>query len=129
MFLYSHWLSLPLPTRNKIAQEFNITKKGSTEVVANVVKSDGYMIQDVEGALTVERLQEYLGTDEVDIMVLWRWLVERVEGRYTDAPEVYGSIAVAVEVSAEEFKELVGSKGDAAVEHPKPKRGRPKKVK
>lgn len=86
MILYSRWVSLSLATRNKIAQEFNIQKKGATEVASNVIKSDGYLIEDIEGALTLEVLQLYLGAMEVnDLATLWEMLVDRIEGRVKEA--------------------------------------------
>ena len=45
MFLYSSWMSLPINTRHKIAREFGIIKRGSTEVVDNHVKSDVFVIE------------------------------------------------------------------------------------
>lgn len=81
MFLYSHWQNLSLPTRAKIASEFGIVKKGPTEVFANTIKSDGYFIKDIEEALTLNNLQNYLGTSETDHDVLWNYLVDKVEGR------------------------------------------------
>lgn len=81
MILFSQWLSLPLPTRHKIASQFNITKKGPTHVVDNVVKDDGYAIKDIESALTMDSLQKYLGTTEQNLTVLWNYLVDKIEGR------------------------------------------------
>jgi len=81
MFLYSQWANLPLETRNKIAGEFGIIRKGSVEVFANTIKSDGYLIKDVEAALTLNKLQNYLGTSETDHTVLWNYLVDKMDGK------------------------------------------------
>lgn len=75
MFLYSLWCNLPLNKRHEIAHKFNIPKKGPTEVMSNVIKSDGYTVHDIEGALTKEALQEKLETEETDMNVLWEYLV------------------------------------------------------
>ena len=84
---FSNWLALPLSTRQKIATEFNIAKRGSTHVVDNKIQSDGYLVHEVENALTVEALQLYLGMmDEKDMNVLWERLVARIEGK--EAPVV-----------------------------------------
>lgn len=119
MFLYSKWISLPLPTRIKIASEFGIIKKGSTEVFNNQIKSDGYLIKDVEEALTLPALQTYLKTDMDDLSVLFDFLVQKIE-----SPETAG-ITTTVEVETPPETVTV------ATTEAKPivKRGRPKKVK
>jgi len=81
MILYSRWANLTLQTRNKIASEFGIQKKGSVEVFSNTIKSDGYLVEDIEKALTLEALQKYLKTDEKDIAELWEQLIDKAEGR------------------------------------------------
>jgi len=75
MFLYSLWLRLDLPTRNRIASEFGIVKKNSTHVQDNRVISDGFLIEDVETALSLENLQRILQTNNTDIAILWDMLV------------------------------------------------------
>lgn len=88
-FLYSHWLELSLATRNKIAGEFGIIKKHSTEVFNNQIKSDGYELKDIESNLTPERIREYLKTTEQNATVLWNYLIDKMEGReiqIIDAP-------------------------------------------
>lgn len=81
MFLYSKWLSLDLPTRIKIAEIFDIIKRGSTHVVDNRIQSDGYNIEEVEAKLSVENLQKYLVTKESDPHVLWDLFTARLEGK------------------------------------------------
>lgn len=78
IFLYSHWLALPISTRIKIASIFGIIKTGSTEVFNSTIKSDGYKITDIERALNIDALQKYLGTDETDMNVLWKGMVDKV---------------------------------------------------
>lgn len=77
MILYSQWMRLPINIRHKIANDLGIPKKSPTHVQDNVIVSDGYNIQDVEDALTVDRLQIYLGvgTQETNINTLWEMLV------------------------------------------------------
>lgn len=77
MILYSQWMRLPINVRHKIANDLGIPKKSPTHVQDNVIISDGYTIQDVEDALTVERLQIYLGVglQETDIHILWDMLI------------------------------------------------------
>ncbi len=81
MFLYSHWLELPIQTRHKIANYFGIIKRGSTEVVDNRVKSDGYLIKEIETALSKEKLQAYIGLELDSLPVLWEMMVNKIEGR------------------------------------------------
>lgn len=81
MFLYSHWLKLPIQTRTLIANQFLIVKKSSTEVFNNEIVKDGYIVGDIEQALNVDALQKYTGSDETDMAVLWDMLVAKIEGR------------------------------------------------
>lgn len=76
MILYSQWLSLPLSKRVEIARALGIAKTLPTHVQDNVVVQDGFKVQDVESALTVERLESFLGTDETDLQSLWLSLIE-----------------------------------------------------
>ena len=62
MMMYSKWLELPLTTRHLIAQKLNIEKKNPTHVMDNKVISDGYVIQDVETAMSLANLLTYLST-------------------------------------------------------------------
>lgn len=85
MFLYSHWLRLPVNTRHQLAVMFGIKKTGATEVANNEVVKDGYAIKDIEEALNIDALQKYLNTDETDFLVLWDWLISGAEGRVRTA--------------------------------------------
>ncbi len=77
-FLYSHWLALPISTRHALAQAFNIKKKNPTHVVDNEVRDDGYVIGDIESALTMEAMEKYIGFVSPDP---WSDVVAKVEGR------------------------------------------------
>ena len=81
MILYSRWCALSLPTRNKFAEIFGIIKKGSTEVASNVLKYDGYVVEDIENAITVEAMQKYLSADNTDITELWNMTIAKIEGK------------------------------------------------
>lgn len=87
MFLYSHWLSIPLATRNTLAQALGIAKTGSIEVHDNRVAKDGYAIIDVENGVTVSNLQGYTGSSDTDLNILWMLSVDKAEGREPVAPE------------------------------------------
>lgn len=53
------WLAVPLPIRQKIAADFNLTRSGETEVFDNKVMCDGYTDNDLM-KITEEGLDERL---------------------------------------------------------------------
>ncbi len=118
VFLYSHWNRLPLATRQAIAAAFGIAKTQSTHVSDNRIVADGYKIEDVENALTVERIQEYVGTKEKDMTTLFDLMVAKAEGK-TAAPPV--------QVIAESATPIVEEKKIETAEVTPKKRGRPAK--
>ncbi len=124
MFLYSKWMGLDLGIRQQIAAEFGIAKTAPTHVNDNKIISDGYKVEDVENALNIDALQQFLGSTETDMAVLWDLLIERF------TPQPLQKLEVIEEVI------IVGSveESNAKPEHirppvapEKPKRGRPKK--
>lgn len=104
MFLYSHWLALDLSTRIKIASIFGIQKSGSTHVVDNQVKVDGFKVEDVEAALNVDALQKYLGSEETDMLVLWDKLKLKIYGLEEPAPTVAPAMSILPPKEAKQFK-------------------------
>jgi len=81
MISYHAWTELPIQIRHKIAAQFNIPKKGATEVFDNQIKSDGYLVKDIYDRLNTLSIQMYLETKETDMSKLWTWMVEKIEGR------------------------------------------------
>ncbi len=79
MFLYHHWLELPISTRHKIAAMFGIIKKGSTEVFDNTIKSDGYLVKDIETKLTKEAIKAHLESDENEMAILWHDFIKSIK--------------------------------------------------
>lgn len=80
--MYSKWCALPLQTRHKVAKVFNIPKTGSTVVNSNRIESDGYQLYDIEKTITVESIQEYIGsgyTKETSLMEYWDLMIAKVE--------------------------------------------------
>jgi hypothetical protein len=66
------WLSLPMPTRQRLIELFDIKRSGFTIVEDNVVRSDGHNDKDL-AVITVEKMQEYLmDTVETDYFALFR---------------------------------------------------------
>jgi hypothetical protein len=90
MIQYSKWLSLPLTTRQKIAGQFGITQVSSIEVFANTVKSDGYLVKDIEDALTREKMEAYIGRKSDSITDLFEWVVQKIDGKYIEPITVPG---------------------------------------
>lgn len=128
LFLYSKWLSLPINTRIKIANQFNIQKRGSTEVVDNQIKSDGYAIKEIEEALNIDAIQTYLEVQETDMMTLWIWLIDKIEGRELTVVNIDTTLM-------KPYSEVEGTElhpvdlMEAAKQINKPKRGRKPKSK
>lgn len=81
MFLYSAWLKLPLVTRQEVASKFGISKTGPTHVADNRVVSDGYKVEDVEGALNIDAIQKFTGSESTDMTELWDAMMAKIEGR------------------------------------------------
>ena len=79
IFLYSHWLSLPLSLRAKIAERFGI-KKGPTHVSNNVVVDDGYKVKDIEAIITAKTMQDFTGLVTDDLQILWQAMVDKIDG-------------------------------------------------
>ncbi len=122
MFLYSRWISLPLHTRIAVASQFGIIKRGPTEVFNNTIKSDGYLIGEVEEALNEVNLLNYLkieiGPTHAELFDL---TLRKMEGKdelvVEPTPEPVPEVPVIVEKPLEVIKT------------PKKKGGRPKKIK
>lgn len=62
----------------EIAKEFNITRNGYTEVNDNVVKSDGFLLKDIETTLTPDNMRTFLVSEETDANVLLGMVAERL---------------------------------------------------
>lgn len=79
---YQLWLALPIETRVKLAIMFGISKTGRTVVDYRadgaVVTQDGYTPDDLR-ALTVEKMQEKLMTEETDFYALVETVVENID--------------------------------------------------
>jgi len=130
MFLYSKWIDLSISTRHAIASEFGIIKRGSTEVVANVIKSDGYLVREVEAALNIDALQRYLKTDCIDLPQLWEWLVDKIEGRSVSIPTLVVEAPVAPQMPIKyELAVVAKPKGRQKGSKNKPKSNETKKSK
>ena len=63
------WLSLQMPIRLRLKSIFNIPRSSGSEVVNTTVLSDGHTHGDL-AVITVEKMQQYLSSDEQDFYKL-----------------------------------------------------------
>jgi len=77
----SVWLSLPKPTRAKIAELFGMEKSGGVEVrngaTGPQVISDGYTYRDLS-TITVEKMQTILSSEDENFYSLFKKIVALV---------------------------------------------------
>ncbi len=104
IFLYHDWMSLPLETRIKLADQFGIKKTSPTHVFDNRIESDGYSIRDVEKALNLPAIQSYLLTEETDLQKLWPMIVDKINGKM---PPVIAPTPEATPIPVETIKQEV----------------------
>ncbi len=98
MLSYSKWLDLPMAMRVKIATQFGIIKKGSTEVFNNTIKSDGYLLKDIETSLSAENLRIFVDEpNENDMVTLWNLMLNKMNGIPKITKEDKKEIPVIVE--------------------------------
>jgi hypothetical protein len=120
MFQYSHWMKLPIITRYKIAEAFGIEKKKSTHVANDQIVDDGFYIQDVESALTVESMRTFTGIESDNIEILWQAMVDKIEGKEVEVPEpVQEPIQEVKEEIVQEIKEEIIEKKNAKIKKTK----------
>ncbi len=72
------WISLPITTRMRLVQLFNIPRSSGSLVQDNKVISDGYTHNDLLH-ISVEKMQKLLDTDEKDFFVLFEQVVKTLE--------------------------------------------------
>lgn len=77
------WVSLPQETRNRLIEIFSLKKSGHVEVENKTVMTDGYTNQDLAG-ITVEKMQEYTGTDEEEYFSLFKAVLAKIEGEMVE---------------------------------------------
>lgn len=108
------WMSLPRETRKHLVKVFDIERTGISEVRDNEVITDGYTNQDLE-AITREKMVKYTGSDE-SFSRLWEVTLSKVKYEL-NPPIPLGVIPPTIEVDVESFRNVVGSKGDGAVDN------------
>lgn len=79
------WVSLPNEVRYKIRAIFAIPRSSNTVVNDGMIETDGTTNEDFKH-LTVEKMQEYLGTDSTDFHKLFDMVVAQVIDELSGAP-------------------------------------------
>lgn len=98
----SVWLELPLETRAKLATLFEMPEKGSVQTMYGptgpTVISDGYSYDHLK-RITLEKMNEFLGTDSNNFYATFRNLVKHLD-------DIIGGEKIVIEeIIVEEMKE------------------------
>ena len=76
------WVKLPHETRVELAKQFNLKKSKGAQVEfiggITVLQSDGYTHDDLRD-ITIEKMQDYLKSEETDFIKLFNACVEKVD--------------------------------------------------
>lgn len=131
LLAYNVWLSTPIETRVKLTKLFGIPRTGEVIVqtgeiqngnIGSIVKSDGHSAGDLY-AITVEKMQALLNTDDTDFYKMFNHIVENIdyltEEKVIEIPLTPPGM-VLVDPEKKNFAKLMNDK-------PKKKGGRPKK--
>lgn len=87
LLAYNIWLALPSETRLKLARLFDIPRTGQVVVhtggivagnIGGVVSQDGHSAGDLY-AITVEKMQKFLDTDDTDFYKMFNHIVENID--------------------------------------------------
>lgn len=96
----TQWLMVKKETREQIARDLNLSKRGGCIVEDGRVLSDGYTHDDLSG-ITVEKLQEATGIMGDDLFELFGFLVDKIENpkEPTIIPEIFEPIITTEQLS------------------------------
>ena len=87
LLAYNVWLALPAETRVKLIKMFSIPRSGEVIVrsgtivngnIAGEMTQDGHSAKDLY-AITIEKMQEILKTDDVDFYKMFNHIVENID--------------------------------------------------
>lgn len=81
LFSYQLWLKESIVNRHKIAHLFDIKKVRPTHVADNRIVDDGYDLNHLTEALSLERLRDKYHIIGTDYDFMWSVLIADVEGR------------------------------------------------
>jgi len=90
------WLGLSRNTRTSLKILLEIPKSEGAEVFGNTVVSDGHTDADL-ATLTLEKLQEYMRSDNPDFYGLLNELIDRIENPVNISPPTPLQDAISVE--------------------------------
>lgn len=113
------WLKLPLPTRMKLVEIFNIPQSEGSKVEqlagTTVMISDGYTVKDLE-VITVEKMQQYLDfpSELDDFAKLFDTVVAKIEEGTRPTPLAVEPPDIKAVVLEQWETVLNGMKGQAA---------------
>lgn len=144
LLAYNVWLALPTETRMKLMKLFGIPRTGEVVVqtgemingnIGSIVKNDGHAAGDLY-AITTEKMQALLGTDDTDFYKMFNHIVENID--YVMEPKVevtelrgegvfVGGEPVTTKLEVVSIKE-VKNFAELMYDKPKKKGGRPKKI-
>lgn len=75
-----HWLELDREIRAHLAEQFKITRTGTTEIKDTTLVSDGTTNDDLARAFTKEKMSEYTGSPvETGVPQLWTITVSKAK--------------------------------------------------
>lgn len=101
------WLNLPMNVKQELVRIFEIPQSGYVHVSDNIVLTDGHSDKDLQ-AVSLEKLQKYLGSSETDYYKLFDQVVESIK-----SPRVY--------MAREEVKSEIVPEKKKRGRKPKPK--------
>lgn len=92
------WVSLPNEVRYRIRAIFNIPRSSNTVVNDGAIETDGTTYEDFK-ALTIEKMQEYLGSTDTDFHKLFDEVVAKVNDELYPKVAVVAPVIPIIEVS------------------------------
>jgi hypothetical protein len=104
-----YWVALPQEVRAKLKEYFNIQRSGGSHVENGRIVSDGHTDQDLK-AITLEKMQTLLGSEEKDFMKLLETTIQH----FTD--EVEQEKTGKVKAEQEQFEAVKEEEVKAAEE-------------
>lgn len=101
------WVRLPHALKQKIVKQFNIPRTGASHVVDGVVQTDGHTDKDLS-VLNVPNMQEFLGSKETDIFILWNILIKKLQAELNpkkeEVKESKPNVEMNIKIDGEEVK-------------------------
>lgn len=84
----AHWLHLSHDIRERLAKVFGVERTVPTEIVNNVIISDGRSVKDLAN-ITIEKMREYVGDPEAtDFYRTWDVCISKAKGELNPPKEL-----------------------------------------